>query len=65
MEIHQKGGGIGFTVGHTRNSSKDELKELLVARLNRMIKLGTTLVECKSGYGLDLDTGIAYTNKKT
>lgn len=58
MEIHQKGGGIGFTVGHTRVSPKDELKELLRARLNRMIRLGTTLVECKSGYGLELDTGM-------
>lgn len=25
-------------------------------RLNRMLRLGTTLVECKSGYGLETQT---------
>lgn len=25
-------------------------------RLNRMLRLGTTLVECKSGYGLETET---------
>ena len=53
MEVHAAGGGIGFTVGHTRNSTEEELMELLLPRLRRMLNAGTTLVECKSGYGLD------------
>jgi len=56
MEVHAAGGGINFTVKHTRNSSESELLELLLPRLNRMLRSGTTLVECKSGYGLDVDT---------
>jgi imidazolonepropionase len=49
MDIHKQGGGIGFTVKHTRNSSEEELLQLLVARLQRMLRFGTTLVEAKSG----------------
>jgi imidazolonepropionase len=56
MEIHAKGGGIGKTVGHTRESSEEELLSLLLARLRRFLKLGTTLLEAKSGYGLELST---------
>eukprot|EP01100_Stratorugosa_tubuloviscum_P010836 TRINITY_DN4724_c0_g1_i2.p1 TRINITY_DN4724_c0_g1~~TRINITY_DN4724_c0_g1_i2.p1 ORF type:complete len:328 (+),score=148.28 TRINITY_DN4724_c0_g1_i2:367-1350(+) len=56
MDIHKAGGGIGFTVGHTRNSSEQELETLLLPRLQRMLQCGTTLVEGKSGYGLDCET---------
>jgi imidazolonepropionase len=56
MDVHKAGGGINFTVKHTRESSKDELKELCRARFDRMLRLGTTLVEAKSGYGLDVET---------
>jgi len=56
MEIHQKGGGIGFTVRHTEQSSAEDLEKLLTSRLDRMLKLGTTLVEAKTGYGLKFDT---------
>jgi len=55
MEIHEAGGGIHYTVEQTRKSSEDELYELLLKRLESMIKLGTTLVECKSGYGLNAE----------
>lgn len=55
MEIHQQGGGIGYTVKHTRQASEQDLYELLTPRLDRMLCHGTTLVECKSGYGLDVD----------
>ncbi|KAG2460340.1 HUTI imidazolonepropionase, partial [Polypterus senegalus] len=58
MEIHQAGGGIHFTVEHTRRASAEELLVSLKQRLQRMLRAGTTLVECKSGYGLDLDTEI-------
>ncbi|XP_009084902.3 probable imidazolonepropionase [Serinus canaria] len=55
MEIHQAGGGIHFTVEHTRKATEDELLATLEQRLGRMLRAGSTLVECKSGYGLDLD----------
>jgi len=56
MEIHKAGGGIGFTVEHTRLASEEQLLELCLQRLQRMLRLGTTLVECKSGYGLETET---------
>ncbi|XP_072922021.1 probable imidazolonepropionase isoform X1 [Hemitrygon akajei] len=56
MEIHNAGGGIHFTVEHTRKASEDELFNSLKERLLCMLRAGTTLVECKSGYGLNLDT---------
>lgn len=55
MQIHQAGGGIHFTVEKTRAASEDELYKSFKQRLNSMIRHGTTLVECKSGYGLDLE----------
>lgn len=58
MEVHASGGGIYSTVQSTVESSKEELTELLRKRLNRMLSLGTTLIEAKSGYGLDIDTEI-------
>ncbi|KAH6938738.1 hypothetical protein HPB50_012219 [Hyalomma asiaticum] len=56
LEIHEKGGGIHFTVEHTRKASEEFLLECLVERLDAMLAAGTTLVEAKSGYGLDLQT---------
>ena len=40
MEVHSAGGGINFTVEHTRSASEKELKTLLLPRLERMIKGG-------------------------
>ncbi|KAF1795720.1 Metal-dependent hydrolase [Phytophthora cactorum] len=56
MEVHESGGGINNTVRHTKKSSEAELLELLRARLDRMLRSGTTLIEAKSGYGLETDT---------
>ncbi|KJE94883.1 imidazolonepropionase [Capsaspora owczarzaki ATCC 30864] len=56
MDIHKMGGGIGFTVQHTRASSEEELQKLLQGRLDRMVRAGTTCVEAKSGYGLETAT---------
>jgi len=56
LDIHKAGGGIGFTVRHTRASSEGELAALLAARLDRMLRCGTTLAEAKSGYGLDTES---------
>ncbi|KAK7079955.1 putative imidazolonepropionase [Halocaridina rubra] len=56
MEVHGAGGGINFTVEKTRAASEDKLLDELMLRLQRMSKAGTTLAECKSGYGLDVKT---------
>ena len=58
MEILAEGGGILKTVRETREASKDQLLELGKGRLNQMLKHGTTTVEAKSGYGLNVDTEI-------
>lgn len=50
------GGGIKYTVSCTRKSSKEELKELAIKRLNRMLEEGITSVEIKSGYGLNWES---------
>jgi imidazolonepropionase len=52
QEIAQQGGGINATVRQVRSASKDELKEVARHRLDRMLALGVTTVEVKSGYGL-------------
>lgn len=56
MEVHEAGGGIHFTVAHTRSATQQHLLAGLQSRLERMMRAGTTLVECKSGYGLEMDT---------
>ncbi|KAM9999872.1 hypothetical protein ACTFIZ_008336 [Dictyostelium cf. discoideum] len=56
LDVHKAGGGIQFTISHTKNSTEDELYQLLIPRLNRMLKSGTTLIEAKSGYGLETET---------
>lgn len=40
MEVHQAGGGINFTVEKTREASEDQLLELLMSRLARMLRAG-------------------------
>ncbi|TYZ63605.1 hypothetical protein PybrP1_002549 [[Pythium] brassicae (nom. inval.)] len=56
MQVHESGGGINRSVRATRASSEEELAQLLHARLDRMLRSGTTLIEAKSGYGLETDT---------
>lgn len=58
-EIAALGGGILSTVASTRASTGDQLFEAAAARAWRMIASGTTTVEIKSGYGLDIDTELA------
>ncbi|MHB1130983.1 MAG: imidazolonepropionase [Chloroflexota bacterium] len=55
LEILAAGGGILSTVQRTRAASGEALYATARARLDRMLALGTTTVEIKSGYGLDLD----------
>ena len=43
MEVHEAGGGINYTVEHTKKASEDELYTLLADRITRMIKSGKKL----------------------
>lgn len=54
LEILKKGGGILSTVADTRKLSLEELAEISRKHLDNMLIHGTTTVEIKSGYGLDL-----------
>ncbi|CAG0914913.1 unnamed protein product [Notodromas monacha] len=56
LEIHQAGGGINFTVAKTKEAEEQLLLDLFLNRVSRMMRSGTTLVECKSGYGLEWET---------
>ncbi|NLM41526.1 MAG: imidazolonepropionase [Firmicutes bacterium] len=56
MEIMAAGGGILSSVRATRAASLDELVDAGRQRLSWMLRQGVTTVECKSGYGLDLET---------
>lgn len=55
-EIARTGGGILSTVKATRAASEDDLVEAALPRLDSLIAEGTTTIEIKSGYGLDLQT---------
>ncbi|MBM4250304.1 MAG: imidazolonepropionase, partial [Euryarchaeota archaeon] len=56
LEILASGGGIQRTVRATRAASQGELLRSTLERLDCMLLHGTTTIEGKSGYGLDLDT---------
>ena len=58
-DLARRGGGIVSTVAATRAAGEEKLFEEAAARLWRMIDGGTTTVEIKSGYGLDLDTELS------
>jgi imidazolonepropionase len=48
------GGGIASTVAATRSTSTEELTALVAGRVAEMRAQGTTTMEIKSGYGLDV-----------
>src|SRR5579859_4786986 len=54
-EIAARGGGILWTVKGVRAASEAELAEGLRRRAAAFLSCGTTTIEAKSGYGLDLD----------
>jgi imidazolonepropionase len=55
-EIAAQGGGIVSTVAATRAASEDALVQAALPRVREMLASGTTTVEIKSGYGLELET---------
>ncbi|MCA9242552.1 MAG: imidazolonepropionase [Phycisphaerales bacterium] len=55
LSIMQAGGGIRVTTRAVREASEDELVNINLPRLARILRDGVTTVECKSGYGLTVD----------
>ena len=56
MEIMAAGGGILATLNATRKASLEELVAQSLERALRAFSYGTTTMEAKTGYGLDLET---------
>jgi imidazolonepropionase len=57
-ELQGAGGGIYSTVRATRAATLDELIEASLPRIARMLANGTTTIEVKSGYGLNIPTEV-------
>jgi imidazolonepropionase len=57
-EIAASGGGINTTVRATREAGKIALTEYALHRLDSCLAFGSTTVEVKSGYGLDVENEI-------
>jgi len=55
-EVARAGGGIVSTVKATRAASEVELLADALPKVDALIREGVTLLEVKSGYGLDLET---------
>lgn len=55
-EVARAGGGIISTVAATRAASEDALLADALNRVDALIAEGVTLIEVKSGYGLDSET---------
>ena len=55
-EMAKAGGGIVSTVTATRAQSVEQLLEGALARVDALIAEGVSLIEVKSGYGLDVQT---------
>ena len=58
QEIAHSGGGIMKTVRYTRSTPKQNLVSSGISRANECMRNGTTTLEAKSGYGLDLDSEV-------
>ncbi len=55
-EIARGGGGIVSTVSATRRAGEAELLRNALRRVDALLAEGVTLIEVKSGYGLDIET---------
>ena len=56
MSIMERGGGIQSTVNATRVESAEDLRRKALWFIDRMVDMGVTTVEAKSGYGLDTES---------
>jgi imidazolonepropionase len=64
IDIQRVGGGIIYTMNSLANFTEKELCNLLIPRLNRMLNLETTLLEAKSGYGLNFEHEVKMLKEK-
>jgi imidazolonepropionase len=55
VDIYNEGLGIRFTTNSIREGKLEDLITHLEKYLHKMLRLGTTTVEVKSGYGLDTE----------
>ena len=55
-EVARAGGGIVSTVAATRGATQDDLLASALPRVDALIAQGVSVVEVKSGYGLDRET---------
>jgi imidazolonepropionase len=58
-EVARAGGGIVSTVSATRKASEQELLNSALPRVDALLAEGVSVIEIKSGYGLDADTELA------
>ena len=56
QEISDSGGGILSTVQKVRAATQEELIQKTLPRLRAFLNHGTTTLEAKSGYGLNLES---------
>jgi imidazolonepropionase len=55
-DVARAGGGIISTVAATRSASEDALTQSALPRIDAMLAEGVTVIEIKSGYGLDMQS---------
>ncbi len=58
LEILKKGGGILRTMRETREANDSRIFDETRDRLRRMVSFGSTTIEIKTGYGLDVENEI-------
>jgi imidazolonepropionase len=58
QQIAEQGGGILSTVRHVRAATKKDLKRSTARFLTEFLRYGTTAVEIKTGYGLDMESEV-------
>ncbi len=58
-EVARAGGGIVSTVSATRKASEQDLLNSALPRVDALLAEGVSVIEIKSGYGLDTDTELA------
>jgi len=56
VEISQSGGGIRSSINSVRQAGEEELYQLSLKRIKKLITCGTTTLEAKSGYGLSTES---------
>ena len=55
-EIAESGGGIVSSVKSVREATEKQLYSKSLPRIDRFLSLGTTTIEAKSGYCLEIDS---------